>query len=124
MACEELMPIRDNVCVLVLKVTIIVSFVFLVFSIAILTNVGATPVMKAFLTFLTGIFPKIVAIYIDGGRHRKIEDMITEQRIPRILREYFKKALRSCQVRDNYGADANETLSQNVNEENIELIIM
>jgi len=124
MACEELMPIRDNVCVLVLKVTIIVSFVFLVFSIAILTNVGATPVMKAFLTFLTGIFPKIVAIYIDGGRHRKIEDMITEQRIPRILREYFKKALRSCQVRDNYGADVNETLSQNVNEENIELIIM
>ena len=123
MACEELMPIRENVCVLVLKVTIILSFVFLVFSIAILTNVGATPVMKALLTLLTGIFPKIVAIYIDGGRQRKIEAMITDQRIPKILREYFKKASKSCQGHDNYGAGVNET-SQNVNEQNIELIIM
>ena len=123
MACEELMPIRENVCIVVLKVTIIVSFVFLVFSITILLNVGATPVMKALLTFLTGIFPKIIAIYIDGGRQRKIEDMINEQRIPKILREY-KKASRSCQGSDNYGADVNETLPQNMNEENIELIIM
>ena len=123
MACEEYMPIRDNVCVLVLKVTIIVSFVFLVFSIAMLNNVGATPVMKALLTFLTGIFPKIVAIYIDGGRQRKIEALITDQRIPKILREYFKKASKSYQGQDNCGADVNETLLQNVNEENIELII-
>ena len=123
-ACEELMPVRDNVCVLVLKVTIIVSFVFLVFSIAVLINVGATPVMKALFTFLTGIFPKIVAIYIDGGRQRELEAMVTGQRIPKILREYFKKASRSCQEHDNHGAHVNETLSQNVNEENIELIIM
>ena len=123
MACEEYLPIRDNVCVLVLKVTTIVSFVFLVFSIAMLSNVGATPVMKALLTFLTGIFPKIVAIYIDGGRQRKIEAMITDQRIPKILREYIKKASRCYQGQDNCGADVNETLLQNVNEENIELII-
>jgi len=124
MACEELMPIRENVCVLLLKVTIIVSFVFLVFLTAMLINVGATPVMKALLTLLTGIVPKIVAIYINGSRQRKIEDMFTDQKIPKILREYFRKASRSCQGPDNYGADVNETLSQNVNEENIELIIM
>ena len=109
MACEEYMPIRDNVCVLVLKVTTIVSFVFLVFSIAMLSNVGATPVVKALLTFLTGIFPKIVAIYIDGGRQRKVEAMITDQRIPKILREHFKKASRCYQGQDNCGADVNET---------------
>jgi len=124
MACEELMPIRNNVCVLILRVTIIVSFVFLAFLTAMLIKVGATPVMKALLTFLTGIVPKIVAIYIDGGRQRKIEAMITHQKIPKILREYFKKASRSCQGCDNYGADVNETLPQNVNEENIELVIM
>ena len=123
MACEELMPIRNNVCVLVLKVTVIVSFVFLVFSIAILIKVETTPLMKALLTFGTGIFPKIVAIYIDGGRQRKIEAMTTDQKIPKMLREYFKKASISCQGRDNYGAEVDETIPQNVNEENIELII-
>lgn len=123
MACEEFMPIRENVCVMFLKVTTIVSFVFLAFLTAILINVGATPVMKALFTFLTGIVPKIVAIYIDGGRQRKIEDMINDQRIPKILREYFNKASRSCQGRDNYGADVNETLPQDVNEENFQLII-
>ena len=81
--------------------------------------------MKALFTILTGILPKIVAIYIDGGRQRKIEAMITDQRIPRILREYFKKASRSYKGQDrDYGADVDETLSQNMNEENIELIIM
>ena len=124
MACEELMPIRNNVCVLVLKVTLIVSFVFLVFSIAILIEGGTTPLMTALLTFGTGIFPKIVAIYIDGGRQSKIEAMTTDQKIPKILREYFKKASRSCQGRDNNGAEVDETIPQNVNEENIELIII
>jgi len=123
MACEELMPIRDNVCKTVLWVTIIFSFVFLVFSIAMLSNVGATPIMKALFTVLTGILPKIVSIYIDGGRQRIIEAMITDHRIPKILREYFKKTSRSYQGQDNYGADVDETLSQNMNEENIELII-
>jgi len=95
MACEELMPISENVCVLVLKVTTIVTFVFLVFLTAILNNVGATPILNALFTILAGIFPKIVAIYIDGGRHREIEAMTTDHRIPKILREYFKKASRS-----------------------------
>ena len=124
MACEELMPIRDSVCTLVLRVTIIVSFVFLVFSIAMWINAGATPFMRALLTFLTGIFPKIVAIYISGGRQREIKAMITDQRIPEILREYLKRSPRSSQGHDNHGTDVNETLLQSVNEEDIELIIM
>ena len=123
MTCEELMPVRENVWLLVLKVTIIVSFVSLVFSTAMLINVGATLGTKVLFAFLTGIVPKIVAIYIDGGRQRKNEDMITDRKIPKILREYFKEASRSCQGHDNHGADINETLPKNVNEENIDLVI-
>ena len=123
MACEELMPVRENVCLLVLKVTIIVSFVSLVFLTAMLINVGATLGTKVLFAFLTGIVPKIVAIYIDGGRQRKNEDMITDRKIPKILREYFKEASRSCQGHDNHGEDINETLPKNVNEENIDLVI-
>lgn len=66
MACEQLMPVRESFCLLILKVTIIVSFVFLVLLLTILLNASATPVMRALIAFLTGSFPKIVAIYMDG----------------------------------------------------------
>ena len=36
MACEDLKPIREGVCKMILKITIIGSFVFLVFSIIML----------------------------------------------------------------------------------------
>ena len=48
---------------------------------------------------------------------------ITDRKIPKILREYFKKESRSCQGYDNHDADVNETLPHNVNEENIDLVI-
>ena len=64
MACEELMPLSESVCVLILKVTIIVPFVLFVFSLIMLHNVSATPVMRALLAFLSGSLPKIVTIYI------------------------------------------------------------
>ena len=63
MACEELMPVREGVCKLVLKVTSILCFVLLVFSMIMSWDVGATPVTKALMTFFTGSFPKIAAIY-------------------------------------------------------------
>jgi len=92
MACEELMPIRESVCVLILKVALTVSFVFLVFSLTILLNVGATPVMRTLIAFLTGSFPKIVAMYLDGRRQKKIKAMIAEETIPQIVQEYIERA--------------------------------
>jgi len=67
MACEELMPLSESVCVLILKVTITVSFVLFVFSLIMLHNVSATPVMRALLTFLSGSLPKNITIYMDWG---------------------------------------------------------
>lgn len=125
MACEELMPIREGFCKMILKIIIIASFVFLVFSITMLRSGGATPVMKALFTFLTGLFPKILAIYIDGGRHKKIEAMVTDEKIPKILHEYIKKTTgttRFNQRQENSGADGDEVIFLNDNEENIALI--
>ena len=124
MACEELMPIRESVPVLILKVTIIVSFVLFVFSLIMLHNVSATPVMRALLTFLSGSLPKIVAIYMGGRRQKSIEAMTADEKIPFIVQEYIEGISALNQGQENSGIDVDEVMFQNVNEENIELAIM
>ena len=123
MACEELMPIRESVCVLILKVTIIVSFLLFVFSLIMLHNVSATPIMRAFVTILSGSLPKIVAIYMDG-RKKNIEAMTADEKIPLIVQEYTEGISAVNQGQDNSGVDVDEVMLQNVNEENMELAIM
>ena len=103
MACEELMPLRESVCVLILKITILVSFVFLVFSVTILLNVGATPIMRTLIAFLSGVFPKIVEIYQDGGNQKKIKAMIAEEKIPEIAQEYIEGTSAANQQQVNSG---------------------
>ena len=124
-SCEELMPIREGVCILILKITIIVSFVLLVFSLTMLLNVDATPVMKALLTFFTGSFPKIVAIYVDGGRQKKIEAMVNDEKIPKIVGDYITgTSSKSIQGHENRSVDSDETLLLDVGGENIEMVNM
>ena len=87
MACKELMPIREGFCIMILKIIIIASFVFLVFSMPMLRGGAATPVAKALLTFLTGLFPKILAIYIDGDRQKKIKAIVTNKKILKLVQQ-------------------------------------
>ncbi|KAL9964369.1 hypothetical protein ACROYT_G028000 [Oculina patagonica] len=122
MACEELMPIRESVCIMILKVTTIVSFVLFVFSLTMMLDVGATPVMMGLLPFITGSFPKLVAIYIDGGRQEKIEAMITDERIPNIVQEYINGTALLNQEQKKSGEDADVVILLNENEKNIELL--
>ena len=124
MVCEELMPIRESVGVLILKVTLIVSFVFFVFSLIMLFKVSATPAMRAFLTFASGSLPKIVAIYMDGRRRKKIEALTADEKIPFIVLEYIEAISAVNQGQENNGVDVDEIMSQNANEENIELAIV
>ena len=128
-ACEELMPIREGLCKMIVKITIIASFVLLVFSIAMLRSAGANPVMKALSTFLTGLFPKIFSIYMEGGGQRKLEAMVTDEKIPNIMQEYIKQTNRttetskSNQEQENFETEGDaEVISLNDNEENIPLI--
>ena len=125
MAYEELLPIRESVCVLMLKVTLIVSFVLLVFSLVMLHNVSESPAMRALLTFLSGSLPKIVAIYMDGRRQKNIEAMTADEKIPLIVQEYIQRISELNQGQENNGgAHVDEVILQNVNEENIEMAIM
>jgi len=113
MACEQLMPIRESFCLLILKVTIIVSFIFLVFILTILLNATASPVMRALIAFLTGSFPKIVTIYLGGSREKEIEAMIAEEKIPEIVQRYIEETSAANQQQVNSGSDVN--VLQNVN---------
>ena len=124
MAYEELMPIRESVCVLILKVTIIVSFVLFVFSLIMLLNVSASPAMRAFLTFASGSLPKIVAIYMDGRRQKNIEALTADEKISLIMQKYIEVISSVNQGQENSGVDIDEEISHNVNEENIQLAIM
>ena len=104
MACEELMPLRESVCKLILKITLWVFLAILVFSVTVLLNVGLTPIMKTLIAFLTGLFPKIVEICRDGGNQKKIEAMIAEEKIPKIVQEYMEGTSAANQQQLNRGS--------------------
>jgi len=117
MACEKLMPVRGSVCILFLKVILIVCFVFLVFLMIMKSKTGATPQMKAVLTFFTGSFPKIAEIYIDGARKRQLEAMIIEERAPVIVQRYLTEAASSDQEQDSAGIHTEEVIIVDENED-------
>ena len=87
-------------------------------------NVSATPAMRTFLTFASGSLPKIVAIYMDGRRKKKIEALTADEKIPLIVQEYIETISAVNQGQENNGVDVDEMRPQNANEENIELAIM
>ncbi|KAL9964333.1 hypothetical protein ACROYT_G027961 [Oculina patagonica] len=91
LACEQLMPIRVSVCTLVLRVAIILAFVFLVFFVIVDNHVSATPATRALLTFLSGLLPKIIEIFIDGGK-KKIEKTAIEEKAHYIIDDYNNRA--------------------------------
>ena len=91
MACEELMPLREGVCILILKIILIVSSVLIVFSLTILSTSETTPLMKTLLTFLTLSFPKIVAIYVDGGWQEDLRAKVVEEKVPIIVEKFLSE---------------------------------
>jgi len=60
---------------------------------------------------------------MEVGR-RNIEAMIADETIPEIVQEYINGTSGVNQQQENSGADVDEEMLQNVNEENIELAIM
>ena len=123
MACEELVPIREGVCILVLKVFLILSFVFLAFFTIMQLHIDATPGMKALVTFFTGSFPKVLAICIDGGRQRKLDSIVTKERAAMIVQDYIN-GTQSANQQDSSEVNTDEVIIVDDNEETIEMINM
>ena len=93
MACEELKPVRESLCLLVFKVVFIASFLFLVFYLTMQLYFGVKPLTKTVVAVLTGLFPKIVRKHLDGERQKRVQALIVEEKAPKIVEAYLNSAL-------------------------------
>ena len=88
MACEELMPIRNSICILLVKLTsLIMSFIYLVFSPTMLQNTST--MIKSLVAFLTGSLPIIVNIYLN----RRKQNCNFEEKALKVVQEYIRTRL-------------------------------
>ena len=110
MACEKLSPLREGVCILILKITVIVSFVFIVFSLAMVFSFDTTPLLKTLLTFLTLSFPKIVAIYIDGGWKKKLRARAMKEKVPKIVEKFIIETSMTTRRPKDRNANSDEVI--------------
>ena len=121
MACEELWPVKEAVCLLLLKVILISSFIFLIFYLSMKLDIDARPLAKTVLAFATGLIPKIFLAYFEGNRRKRIETLAVKETAPKIIQKYLK---RFNDGQSNLGADHQEaSLAIRGNEENIEIHI-
>ena len=89
MACQEVMPIRESLCILLVKVTLILSFVLYTFLLIMRFGVGSTPVLRALAAFFTGSFPKILSICLDGDNRRKRDTIVIEEKVAKLVQNYL-----------------------------------
>ena len=121
MVCEELWPVKEAVCLLLLKVILISAFIFLIFYLSMKLDIDVRPLAKTVLAFVTGLIPKIFLAYFDGNRHRRIEALAVKETVPKIIQKYLK---RFNDGQSNLGAYHQEaSLAIQGNEENIEIHI-
>ena len=121
MVCEELWPVKEAVCLLLLKVILISTFIFLIFYLSMKLDIDVRPLAKTVLAFVTGLIPKIFLAYFDGNRHKRIEALAVKETVPKIIQKYLK---RFNDGQSNLGADHQEaSLAIRGNEENIEIHI-
>ena len=89
MACQEVMPIRESLCILLVKVTLILSFVLYSFLLIMRFGAGSTPVLRALAAFFTGSFPKILSICLYGDTRRKRDTIVIEEKVARLVQNYL-----------------------------------
>ncbi|CAH3150276.1 unnamed protein product, partial [Pocillopora meandrina] len=110
MAREELSPLREGVSILILKITMIVSFVLIVFSLAMVSSFDTTPLVKTLLTFFTLSLPKIVAIYIDGGWQKKLRAKVMEEKVPKIVEKFISETSMTTRGLRDRNANSDEVI--------------
>ena len=123
MACEELKPIRETLCILILKVAVISSFVFFVFYLTMQLHVGLKPVTKTAVAFFTGLFPKVFSTYFGGKRQKRIWALAIEENAPKIVEAYLNRVLLANHGQENSGVDTDEvSVRVDEDEEIVEMV--
>ena len=97
-ACEELLPLREGVYKLILKITVIVSTVIIVFSWVTASSFDKTPLMKTLLAFLTFASPKIVDICVNGEWQKKLQERVMKENVPKIVDKFINATSMTTQA--------------------------
>ena len=100
-ACEERLPLREGVYKLILKITVIVSTVIIVFSWVTASSFDTTPLMKTLLAFLTFAFPKIVDIYVNGEWQKELQERVMKENVPKIVDKFINATSMTTQAQRN-----------------------
>ena len=109
-AREELLPFREGVYKLILKITVIVSTVIIAFSWVTASSFDTTPLMKTLLAFLTFAFPKIVDIYVNGEWQKKLQERVMKENVPKIVDKFINATSMTTQAqRDRIVSNDYET---------------
>ena len=123
MACEELRPIRETLCIFFLKVAVILSFAFLAFYLTMRLHLGLKPVTKTAVAFFTGLLPKVLSKYFGGERKKRIWALAVEENAPKIVEAFLNRVLRANQGQENSGVDTDEiSLRVDEDEEIVEMV--
>lgn len=115
------MPLRERVCILILKITLLVSSVLNVLSLTMKSSSNTTPLMKTLLTFLTLSFPKIVAMYVGGGWQTKLRATVIEEKVPKLVEKFIRKSSKTTRGHAQRDIDAKNDEVILVNEDYMEL---
>lgn len=121
MACEELMPLRERVCILILKIALLVSSVLIVFSLTMKSSSNTTPLMKTLLTFLTLSFPKIIAMYVGGGWQKKLRATVIEEKVPKLVEKFIRESSKTTRGHEQRDINAKNDEMILVNEDYMQL---
>ena len=109
-ACEELLPVREGVYKLILKITVIVSTVIIVFLWVTAFSFDMMPLMKTLLAFLTFAFPKIVDICVNGEWQKKLQERVMKEKVPKIVDKFINATSMTTQAqRDRIVSNGFET---------------
>lgn len=98
-ACEELMPLRKSICIMMLKATLSGIFIFFVYCFTML--VKASPVTTTLVTLMAGLIPKFLIICNGRREKRNFETLFTEERAQDIVQKYINTGF-PCNQKGNY----------------------
>lgn len=122
-ACEDLMPVRESVCIVVVKLLSLLTFFFVIFAV-IMETPHASDRVKATATFFSASVPKIIEMVFskDSGLE-KLEDELLDKKVKSIVDEYPSRTENSSNGGDTSVENSCNSDETTIENERIELLI-
>lgn len=99
--CKKLIPLRESVGILVVKLLSLLTFTFVVFAV-IMETPEASDRAKATATFCTVLVPKIIEmLFSKDAAMEELDDEIFDKKVKYIVDEYINSADNSCNNNDS-----------------------